>query len=75
MKAFLITIAVTFLTGFIGLLYGKVYLSDGSVNWWLPENLVDKASFISVGSMHNFSYLGGFIGLIVGIIYIVKQKN
>lgn len=75
MKAFVITVMVTFLTGLIGLAYGKIYLAKTGVSWWLPDNLIDRKNFISVGSMHNFSYLGGLTGLIAGIIYIIKQKS
>lgn len=75
LKAFLVTVGVAFATGLIGLAYGELYLSDVGVNWWLPENLIDKQSFISVGSMHNFSYLGGLIGLGAGIVYSIKQKH
>lgn len=75
MKAILITVVVAFITGLIGLAYGKLYLSKTDVDWWLPENLIDKKSFITVGSMHNFSYLGGLIGMITGIAYILKQKS
>lgn len=75
MKAFVITVIVAFFTGLIGLVYGELYLANRGVNWWLPDNLIDTKSFISVGSMHNFSYLGGFTGLIAGIIYIVRQKS
>lgn len=75
LKSIVITIIVAFLTGVIGLAYGKMYLADTGVNWWLPDNLIDKKNFISVGSMHNFSYLGGLTGLIAGIIYSVRQKN
>lgn len=73
--AFAVTIVIAFFTGLIGLAYGKFHLSEIGVKWWLPENLIDKKNFISVGSMHNFSYLGGLTGLIAGIIYIVKKKN
>ena len=75
MKAILITVIVAFATGLIGLAYGKLYLADKGVDWWLPENLINIKNFISVGSMHNFSYLGGLFGLIAGIIYSVKQKR
>lgn len=75
MKAILITVIVAFATGLIGLAYGKFYLADKGVDWWLPENLIDTENFISVGSMHNFSYLGGLFGLIAGIIYSIKQKK
>jgi len=74
--ATLITILTAIIVGLIGLVYGRFYLSNVGVNWWLPDNLVDKKSFIMVGSMHNFSYLGGVIGLIIGIIYqiIISKK-
>jgi hypothetical protein len=75
MKAILITMIVAFITGLIGLAFGKLYLAEKGVDWWLPENLIDTKNFISVGSMHNFSYLGGLFGLIAGIIYSVKRKK
>lgn len=76
MKAFLLTTGIALLTGIIGLGYGKLFLTEHRPNWNLPENLIDFDNFIMVGTMHNFSYLGGLIGLIIGIIYSVKQiKN
>lgn len=75
MKAVLITIIVTFITGLIGLIYGKFVLADTELDWSFPDNLIDKKSFIAVGSMHNFSYLGGLIGLIAGMIFILKQRK
>ena len=58
LRAILVTIIVAFAIGLIGLGYGKFYLVDTGVNWWFPDNLIDKENFIAVGSMHNFSYLG-----------------
>jgi hypothetical protein len=75
MKAIVATVIVAFITGLIGLAYGKLYLADSGVNWLLPDNLIDKRNFIAVGSMHNFSYLGGLTGLIVGSIYSFRQKK
>lgn len=75
MKAIVLTIVVAFLTGLTGLFYGKIFLAEKGVDWWLPENLIDTKNFIAVGSMHNFSYLGGLFGLIAGIIYQVRQKR
>jgi ABC-type dipeptide/oligopeptide/nickel transport system permease component len=75
LRAILLTVIVVFVTGLIGLAYGKFYLVDTGVNWWLPDNLIDTANFIAVGSMHNFSYLGGLTGVIAGVIYNVRQKR
>lgn len=75
MKAFILTIWIALFTGIIGLIYGKIFLIKNIPNWNLPKNLINTDNFIMVGSMHNFSYLGGLIGLIVGIIYSVIQKR
>jgi hypothetical protein len=75
LRAIIVTVIVAFATGLIGLAYGKLYLADTGVNWWLPDNLIDKGNFIAVGSMHNFSYLGGLTGLIAGSIYSIRQKR
>lgn len=79
LKAILVTVIVAFLTGVLGLAYGEFFLANKPKeyfdNWFLPENLKNYKNFISVGSMHNFSYLGGLAGLIAGIIYSVKQKK
>jgi hypothetical protein len=74
-QAFFVTMLVAFVTGLIGLAYGKLNLSATDLDWWFPENLIDKENFIAVGSMHNFSYMGGLAGMIVGIIYSVREKR
>jgi hypothetical protein len=78
LKAFLLTMLIAFLTGLIGLAYGHFFLADlpkeEFSNWYLPENLIDFRNFIKVGSMHNFSYMGGVIGLVIGMVYSISQK-
>jgi hypothetical protein len=74
-KGTLVTLLVTLLFGLLGLTYGKFYLTETGVNWWLPDNLIDKENFIAVGSMHNFSYLGGLFGLIAGIAHQLVQRR
>ncbi|GAA3967990.1 hypothetical protein [Hymenobacter antarcticus] len=78
-KAFLVTMAVAFTTGIVGLIYGRLVLANKPIelfsNWYIPDNIIDFKSFITVGSMHNFSYAGGVIGLIAGIIYSLGQKK
>ena len=74
-KAFALTTGIALLTGLVGLIYGKLFLVENPPNWFLPDNLIDRGRFVMVGSMHNFSYLGGLIGLMVGIGYSMKQKR
>jgi len=75
MKASLMTIAIALIVGIIGLIYGKFVLANNPQNWFLPDNLINRTNFIMVGSMHNFSYLGGLIGMIISIIYSIRQKK
>ncbi|MFK7907930.1 MAG: hypothetical protein AB8B69_22555 [Chitinophagales bacterium] len=75
MKASLMTIGIALIVGIIGLIYGKLVLANNSPNWYLPDNLINRANFIMVGSMHNFSYLGGIIGMIISIIYSIRKKK
>lgn len=76
--AFLITLAVAFVAGLTGLAYGYSVLAhqprENFPHWFIPRDLVDFKNFIAVGSMHNFSYIGGSLGLIAGVVYSVSRK-
>lgn len=73
-KSIGIVFVVTVLTAIIGFMYGRFYLTKTGVDWWLPDDLIDRSAFITVGSIHNFSYLGGVIGLLAGIGYMLFRK-
>ncbi len=60
--------------GGAGFLYGKYYLVDDGVDWWLPADLLDKSAFVTVGSIHNFSYAGGLMGLLIGALYLLTTR-
>lgn len=79
LRAFLITMGVAFVVGIIGLIYGCLFLANEPAesfsNWFIPYNLIDFKSFVTVGSMHNFSYAGGFVGLVAGIVYGLGQRS
>ena len=75
LRAIVVTAIVAFASGLVGLAYGKFHLAMRGVSGWLPDNLIDKENFIAVGSMHDFSYFGGLIGVIIGAIYSVRQKR
>jgi hypothetical protein len=61
--------------GIVGILVGKFIIASIDVNWDLPAELVDRKKFLTAETMHNFSYLGGIIGLFFGIIYQLKIKK
>ncbi len=73
-RSIVIVLLISVLAAAIGFMYGRFYLTKTGVEWWLPDDLVDKAAFINVGSIHNFSYIGGVVGLLVGIVYMLFQK-
>ena len=74
MQALGLALLVTILSGVIGYYYGHNTLVRTGVSWWLPPNLIDKPAYITVGSIHNFSYIGGIIGLVVGIVFLMIKN-
>jgi hypothetical protein len=74
-NAFIIALSITFIAGLIGLIVGKYYLHVLNTNWYMPDNLVDRNNFITVGSMHNFGYIGAAVGLVVGVIYLMSIRK
>lgn len=77
LKAIVVVLLVAFITGLAGLICGYTFVSDlfSPMEWYYPENVIDKKSFTAVGTMHNFSYTGGLMGLVVGILYIQRYKK
>jgi hypothetical protein len=69
-----IVVVIAFSAGFavLGGLYGRLHLAKTGVSWWLPGDLSDRTGFITVGSIHNFSYIGGLFGLLVGIFILIR---
>ena len=78
-RAMVCTVVIALLTGFVGLFYGFKVLAKRPESdftyWFIPENLTNFKDYIAVGSMHNFSYLGGLIGLLFGVGYIIWGNN
>jgi hypothetical protein len=78
MNGFVVTLIIAFLVGLYGLYNGFADLAyqprENFEGWFIPDNLTDFKSFIAVGSMHNYSYLGGSYSLLGGIVYIVWKK-
>ncbi|MBI5831032.1 MAG: hypothetical protein HZB16_01810 [Armatimonadetes bacterium] len=36
-----------------------------------PAGVVDKVAYARVGMMHNASYMGGFLGIFAGLVYLL----
>ena len=75
MRALLIVLSTTFIFGMLGFVFGKFFVLKSGMDFLLPQWLLDKDSFIIVGTIHTFSYIGGFIGLVVAILYLTRLKR
>ena len=69
------TLGIAIGIGIVGILVGKFIISNLNLDWKIPTDLNDRKNFMTAGTMHNFSYFGGIIGLIYGIIYQLKIKK
>lgn len=71
----LINLCVTFIFGISGYLFAVLFLSPENINWYIPLGTKDIHNFINVGSIHNFGYIGGIAGLVIGIIYLIRNTE
>jgi len=79
LRGLIVALAVSAGVGLLGLLVGYVYFSPqvlaGNIHWNLGADIIAKTDYIAVGSMHNFSYLGGIIGIISALVRLRKDKQ
>jgi hypothetical protein len=75
LKTFIYITITALIIGIIALIYGLIkYNADNLPYFNIPDGVIDKEKFCVVGNMHNFSYIGGIIGVLVGIIYIILKR-
>jgi len=75
LKSFIYISLTALLTGIIALIYGlDKYNINDIPRFNIPEGVNDIVKFCVVGNMHNFSYIGGFIGIVIGIIYLIVMN-
>lgn len=70
-KAILIAIIVAGLTSICGYGFGQLMAPNIPSSWHIPPTITDLDAFVLVGHIHNFSYAGGLLGLVIGMIYLV----
>ncbi len=73
LKSILIVIVITIIFGFVG--YGTAELNPSEIimNYNFPFEIEHKAEFNKVSKIHNFSYYGGIVGLIIGTFNLIKN--
>ena len=78
MRAFGLVALVALGIGVDGLLYGWFFASHDPVDyngWFLPDALQEPRRYLSVGHMHNASYLGGATGILFGVAAQFFQRR
>ena len=77
LNGFAIIFVFAFISGSVGYLLGVYHSSDYS-NWlelcW-SLGVTDIPNFVRVAYIHNAGYIGGGIGLIVAIIYLLRLRK
>jgi hypothetical protein len=70
-------VAVTALVvGLGGLAYAyQTVTTPADFPWGYPAGVTDEVGFARVGVMHNFSYLGGFLGILTGSAYLLVARR
>ncbi|MGH7172974.1 MAG: hypothetical protein ACRELG_22050 [Gemmataceae bacterium] len=75
LAAFALVAATALVVGLGALIYAILTISEASLpNYWYPDGVMDKVAFARAATMHNFSYLGGFLGIITGILYLIVVR-
>lgn len=72
--ASILTLGIAIAFGVLGIITGKFIIAQIDANWIIPNDLINRTDYLTVGTMHTFSYVGGLIGLIFGINYQIRTK-
>jgi len=70
--ATLVVLGTSLIFGLIGLCYGFLGFSRLDSNCCFPLEVHNVKNFIAVSEMHSFSYLGGAVGLFLGILWQIR---
>lgn len=70
--ATLVVLGTSLIIGLIGLCYGFLGFSRLDSSCCFPLEVHNVKNFIAVSEMHSFSYLGGVVGLFLGIIWQIR---
>ncbi|MCR4317519.1 MAG: hypothetical protein NUW37_14360 [Planctomycetes bacterium] len=70
-KMMIATLVVTVCFSLTGLLIGFFVAGPERPAWFHFDEVEDARSFLRAGWMHNFSYLGGVVMMIVWVVYAI----
>ncbi len=73
LRSALVVVGVALLVGLGALAYAYLFFTPADVPRFISEwraGLADPLAFWRVGHMHNYSYIGGALGALVGVSYL-----
>lgn len=73
--AFVVVACTALSVGLCALAVGYFTISEQSLpRFWYPPGVINRVAFARAGNMHNFSYLGGGIGILTGAGYLIMTR-
>jgi hypothetical protein len=74
LTAFVVVAGTALLVGLGALIYARFTISEASLpDYSYPNQVADKVAFSRARTMHNFSYLGGFLGIVTGSLFLIVE--
>lgn len=73
-KSILIVFFTAILMGVVGYLVSYFFLDSNNYINTIPVDVTEPKKFLNSGMIHNFSYLGGALGLVFAIIYLIRTR-
>jgi hypothetical protein len=73
--AFAVVAATALVVGLGALAHASSSITASDLpDYWYPDGVTDRVAFARAGTMHDFSYLGGFLGIITASLYLVVER-
>lgn len=75
-RSAILVVSTAMLIGLAALAFSFVLIDEQHLPLWMAGRSVeDPVAFARAGTMHNYSYLGGFIGLIAGVVLMIAAAR
>ena len=73
--AFAVVAGTTFLFGFFDFILVDYAINESTLpRYVFPPEVVNRLGFAKVGTLHNSSYCGGFVGILTGSLYLILKR-
>lgn len=75
LRSFLVVLCTTVFTGWMAFAIATLWIPSEPNEEWVFRGLAisDAAAFRRAGTMHNFSYLGGLLGIFTGLASLLRS--